>query len=74
MATGITVCTQPTGRCSSRNDRSATYTRILPGAPEGEYVVVQFNTTFENKAQAIETVAAALDRDGTWRVAGYFIK
>jgi hypothetical protein len=64
----------PLGAVRSRNDRSATYTNTLPGAPDGEYVVVQFDTTFENKARAIETVTAALDRDGSWRVAGYFIK
>ena len=64
----------PLGAVRRRSDRSATYTKTLPGVPDGEYVVVQFNTTFENKAQAIETVTAALDRDGTWRVAGYFIK
>ena len=64
----------PLGAVRSRSDRSATYTKTLPGVPEGEYVVVQFNTTFENKAQAVETVTTALDRDGTWRVAGYFIK
>jgi len=64
----------PLGAVRSRSDRSATYTKTLPGVADGEYVVVQFNTTFENKAQAIETVTAALDRDGAWRVAGYFIK
>jgi len=64
----------PLGAVRSRSDRSATYTKTLPGVPDGEYVVVQFDTTFENKAQAIEAVTAALDRDGAWRVAGYFIK
>jgi hypothetical protein len=64
----------PLGAVRSRSDRSATYTKTLPGVPDGEYVVVQFDTSFENKAQAIETVTTALDRDGIWRVAGYFIK
>ena len=64
----------PLGAVRSRSDRSATYTQTLPGVPDGKYVVVEFNTAFDNKAQAIETVTTALDRDGTWRVAGYFIK
>ncbi len=64
----------PLGAVRSRSDLSATYTRTLPGVPDGEYVVVQFNTVFENKAQAIETVTAALDKDGSWRIAGYFVK
>jgi hypothetical protein len=46
----------------------------LPGAPDGEYVVIQFATSFENKKSAIETVTPMLDSDGEWRVSGYFIK
>ena len=64
----------PLGTVQSRSDKSATFTKTLPGVPDGQYVVIQFNTTFENKAAAIETVTTALDPDGTWRVAGYFIK
>jgi hypothetical protein len=64
----------PLGAVRSRSERSATHSRTLPGVPDGHYVVFQFNTTFENKAQALETVTAALDPDGTWRVAGYFVK
>ena len=64
----------PLGALRSRRDRSATFARSLPGVPDGQYVVVQFDTTFESKAKGIETVTLALDQDGTWRVAGYFIK
>ena len=64
----------PLGAVRSRTDRSATFTKSLPGAPVGQYVVVQFDTTFENKANGVETVTVVLDQDGTWRVAGYFIK
>jgi hypothetical protein len=46
----------------------------LPGAPDGEYVVIQFKTAFENKKFAIETVTPMLDGDGKWRVSGYFIR
>jgi hypothetical protein len=42
--------------------------------PDGEYVVFQFNTSFEQKAAAVETVTAMREKDGTWHVAGYFIK
>ena len=64
----------PLGAVRSRTDKSATFTRSLPGVPDGQYVVIQFDTTFENKAKTVETVTVALDRDGAWRVAGYFIK
>jgi hypothetical protein len=58
----------------ARKVKSATFTRTLPGAPDGEYVVIQFESQFENKAAAIETVTPMHDKDGVWRVSGYFIK
>jgi hypothetical protein len=36
--------------------KSAEYKTSLPGAPDGEYVVLIFNTVFENKKAAVETV------------------
>lgn len=65
---------KPLGKVVSRNVKSMTYTKSLPGAPEGEYVVVQFETVFEHKASAVETVTPMLDSDGRWRVSGYFIQ
>jgi len=64
----------PLGKLLSRKLKSATYTKILPGAPDGEYVVIQYETSFENKQSAVETVTPMLDKDGKWRVSGYFIK
>ena len=46
----------------------------LPGAPDGEYVVFQFDTQFERKRAAVETVTPMCDPDGSWRVSGYFIR
>lgn len=65
---------QPLGKVYSREVASMQYTTILPGSPDGEYVVIQYNTSFENKQSAVETVTPMLDRDGTWKVAGYYIK
>ena len=64
----------PLGVLKSRKLQSATFEHTLPGAPDGEYVVVRFATSFANKAAAIETVTPMKDDDGTWRVAGYYIK
>jgi hypothetical protein len=64
----------PLGNALSRRVKSAKYTTTLPGAPDGEYVVIQFETSFENKSSAIETVTPMLAKDGTWRVSGYFIR
>ena len=54
-------------------DNARTVTE-LPGVPDGEYVVFQFNTAFEHKRAAIETVTPMRDTDGQWRVSGYFIR
>ena len=64
----------PLGEVKSRKLKSATYATSLPGAPDGEYVVIQFDTVFANKAQAVETITPMLDKDGKWRVSGYYIK
>jgi len=42
--------------------------------PDREYVVIQFASSFANKAAALETVTPMKDADGTWRVSGYYIE
>ncbi len=64
----------PLGKLESRKLKSATYTTQLPGAPDGKYVVIQYESSFAHKKSAIETVTPALDKDGHWRVSGYFIR
>jgi hypothetical protein len=70
----LQVVRKPLGKLVSRNIKTTIYKTSLPGAPDGEYLVIQFVTAFENKASAIETVTPMFDKDGTWRVSGYFIK
>jgi hypothetical protein len=65
---------KPLGNLISRETKNTTYKTSLPGAPNGEYVVIQFKASFENKKSAIETVTPMLDKDGNWRVSGYYIK
>ena len=64
----------PLGNREKRELKAKRYKTSVPGAPDGHYVVIQFNTSFKNKAKAIETVTPMKDPDGQWRVAGYFIK
>ena len=65
---------QPLGTLISRKVKSARYAESLPGAPYGEYVVIQYETQFENKKSAMETVTPHLEKDGSWKVSGYYIK
>jgi len=65
---------QPLGKVISRKVKSALYTRSLPGAPAGEYVVIQYDTQFEQKAIASEFVTPFREQDGSWKVSGYYVK
>jgi hypothetical protein len=62
------------GRVLSRKLTGSEYATSLPGAPDGEYVVLTYSTVFENKAQATETITPMKDPDGVWRVSGYYVK
>ena len=70
----ITAVRKPLGDIISREIHSRDYMTSLPGAPDGEYVVIQFNTSFTNKKSSIETITPMLEQDGAWRVSGYYIK
>lgn len=71
MAKGVR---SPLGSLKTRQVKSSQYQTSVPGAPDGEYVIVQFQTSFENKESAVETVTTMREKDGTWRVSGYYIK
>lgn len=64
----------PLGEVKSRELLAAQFATVLPGAPAGEYVVIQFKTAFQNKPAAVETVTPMKDDKGVWRVSGYYIK
>jgi hypothetical protein len=64
----------PLGAVISRRLKTKNFTTFLPGAPDGEYVVIQFATSFENKTSAVETITPMMDKDDQWRVSGYYIK
>ncbi len=70
----LSVTLGPLGRKTSRGVKSSEYSTTMPGAPDGEYVLIQFDTSFENKQSAVETVVMMKESDGLWRVSGYFIR
>jgi len=63
----------PLGALVSRKQRSIVFETTLPGAPDGNYAVIVFDTTFKNKASAMEQLTVMADGD-KWRAAGYFIR
>ena len=62
------------GKATGRKLKVIRYMTSIPKAPPGEYVVPQYEATFQNKKNAIETITPMLDKDGTWKVSGYYIK
>jgi uncharacterized protein DUF4019 len=64
----------PLGKVVSRQFKSATYTTKLPNALAGEFVIIQYETSFEQVPGMIETVTPMLEKDGKWKVSGYYVK
>jgi hypothetical protein len=44
----------PLGKVLARTLKSATYMKDPPNAPAGDYVIIQYDTSFENKKDAVE--------------------
>lgn len=65
---------EPLGKLISRKVKSEVYKTTLPGAPDGQYVVIEFKSSFEHKKTVLEIVTPMLGKDGVWRVSGYYIK
>ena len=71
---GLRAVRAPVGAAGARTLTRSQYTRALPGAPAGEYVILQYSTDFAGKPGAVETVVPMREADGSWRVSGYYIK
>jgi hypothetical protein len=70
----VSAARGPLGKIRSRAVKSRQHATTLPGAPDGSYVVIQYETAFETKAAAVETITPTLDADGAWRVSGYYVR
>jgi Protein of unknown function (DUF4019) len=70
----LTRVRTPMGPLLSRQLKQVQHTQSMPGAPDGDYVVMQFDTRFEHKQAAVETVTFLQEKQGAWKAAGYYIK
>lgn len=59
------------GPVISRAFKGAKLATTLPGAPDGHYVIIQYDSSFANKKSTVEEVVPMLDTDGQWRISGY---
>ena len=62
------------GRPQERWLRDTEHRTAVSGAPDGQYVLLRYDTRFERKQEAVETVVTMLDSDGAWHVGGYFVQ
>jgi hypothetical protein len=64
----------PVGAVVQRTAARTTFTHHFRGAPDGDYALVLFRTSFASKPEAQETVTLEHESDGGWRVIGYTIR
>ena len=71
---GITAMRKPFGKLESRKGDKFARAHQLPGAPDGDYSIVEFVSKFKNGKQGSEQVIWMLTEGEVWRVSGYFIR
>jgi hypothetical protein len=68
----------PLGKSIERKLASAAYQTVVPkpgvDMVKRDFVIAQFDSSFENMKYARETVTFEKEADGIWRAAGYYIK
>jgi len=63
----------PFGALKSRKVEAAAFKTSMPGAPDGQYVIVRFRSELETKSNAEELMTLVYE-NGLWRPAGYLIR
>lgn len=62
------------GRVLGRTVRSVHFRDSYPEAPDGQYVIILFDSSFAHKEHAVEVVTTMLEDDGQWRVFNYSLR
>ena len=73
FSSGIAPVRVPLGAVQSRTVKALNKATSLPGMPDGNYEIVQFQTKFGHKADAVETVVLGLQSAG-WKIWTAFIR
>ncbi len=68
----ISAMREGAGAMQSRNFTSAKATKSMAGAPDGDYMVLEYGSAFAKKTKAVETVMVSRE-GGAWKAAGYYI-
>ena len=68
----ISAVREPLGAMATRTIKAVKLTKTLPGMRDGQYAMVQFDSSFAHKAAAVETLTLTSEKGG-WSVIGYII-
>ncbi|MGH7544332.1 MAG: DUF4019 domain-containing protein [Gemmatimonadota bacterium] len=64
----------PLGPFADRTLVSVQFATLVPDLEPGRYIVFQYVTAVAGDRSAVETLSMARQDDGSWRVAGYFVR
>jgi Protein of unknown function (DUF4019) len=62
----------PLGSLVSRTASRVDFTKTLRAAPDGDYAIIHFTTTFKNKSDVTERLTLVKE-DGKWQAAAFAI-
>jgi len=65
---------KPLGKLESRTAVKFARSHELPGAPAGDYAIIEFDAKFTNGKRLTEQLIWALEDRDVWRVAGYYYR
>jgi len=71
---GITSARKPFGEFVKRTPTKFARSHSMPGAPDGDYSIIEFDTEFANGKRASEHIIWMLGEREVWSVSGYFIR
>lgn len=71
---GLQGALGPLGPLLSRAPQGREYTTTLPNAPEGEYVVITYGSSYAQLENAVETIVMVRNPAGVWKPAGYYVR
>jgi hypothetical protein len=70
----VRTARKPFEPLGARTLLSASFQTKLPGAPPGEYVVLQYRAKAGGGRAVVETITPMKEPDGWWRVSGYYVR
>jgi hypothetical protein len=63
---------RPLGALISRANPRVNFVKTLRGAPDGDYAIIHYTTSFQNKSEVTERLTLVKE-DGRWQAAAYAI-